>query len=107
MKKKIIRTFICVIIFLSILSFVLLRNYALNCDREYNLCMKDNSEQFCSKCELPLSNLIDSYNKIRLEYEYTSCEKEERECFSNLSSCSNCLCMTCHKYLNEIWDYHY
>ena len=107
MKKKIIWSFIIVILILCILIFVWLRNHALDCDREYNLCTKDNNEEFCTICELPLTNLINSYNKIRLEYEYTSCEKEERECFSHLSSCSYCLCMTCHKYLNKIWDYHY
>ena len=86
----------------------MLWNSALECDRWYNLCMKNNSEQFCGECKQPLTKLVNVYNKFRLEAEYTRCDKELHECLDHYDACSNCwVCFFCRKRVNKTWDYTY
>ena len=97
---------------LLILILIFLRKYALQCEREYNFCSESYSEnyreEFCNKCEMPLSNIIKSYNKIRLEKEYSRCTNNLHKCLKNIDSCSNCgICPDCMKRLNKNGDYHY
>lgn len=99
------------LIFLTIVLIVLWK-YALQCEREYNICRESYSENygetFCNKCEMPLLNIIESYNKIRLKIEYSRCKSDFHKCLKNIDSCSNwSFCPPCVKRLNKKGDYYY
>ncbi len=97
---------------LLVIVLIFLWKYALQCEREYNLCRdsydESYGETFCNKCEMPLSNVIRLYNEIRLKKEYSRCKSDFHKCLKNIDSCSNCGdCPACMKRLNKRGDYYY